>query len=115
MTPSIIHVLLSSGELLVKYLRQLLSGCVFLEELPGLPPTREVEFGIDLIPGSHPISKASYRMAPAELKELGKQLEELIEKRFVRPSILPWGAPVLFVKKKDGSMRLCVDYRELNR
>ena len=80
---------------------------VFPEELPGLPPVREVEFGIDLAPGSHPISKAPYRMAPAELEELKKQLEELIEKGFVRPSISPWGAPVLFVKKKDGSMRLC--------
>ena len=88
---------------------------VFPEELPGLPPVREVEFGIDLTPGSHPISKAPYRMAPAELEELKKQLEELIEKGFVRPSISPWGAPVLFVKKKDGSMRLCVDYRELNK
>ena len=79
---------------------------VFPEELPGLPPTREVEFGIDIIPGSHPISKAPYRMAPAELEELRKQLEELIEKGFVRPSISPWGAPVLFVKKKDTSMML---------
>ena len=88
---------------------------VFPKELPGLPPEREVEFGIDLIPGSHPISKAPYRMAPAELEELKKQLEDLIEKGFVRPSISPWGAPVLFVKKKDGSMRLCVDYWELNK
>ena len=88
---------------------------VFPKELLGLPPTREVEFGIDLIPGSHPLSKAPYRMAPAELEELRKQLDELIEKGFVRPSTSPWGVPVLFVKKKDGSMRLCVDYRELNK
>ena len=88
---------------------------VFPEELSGLPPERELEFGIDLIPGSHPISKAPYIMAPAELEELKNQLEELIEKVFVRPSISPWGAPVLFVKKKDGSMRLCIDYPELNK
>ena len=84
---------------------------VFPEELPGLPPVREVEFGIDLIPGTAPISIAPYRMAPAELKELKSQLQELTDKGFVRPSFSPWGAPVLFVKKKDGSMRLCVDYR----
>ena len=88
---------------------------VFPEELPGLPPIREIEFGIDLIPGSHPLSKAPYSMAPTELEELRKQLEELIEKGFVRPSISPWGAPMLFVKKKNDSMRLCVDYRELNK
>ncbi|GKV11326.1 hypothetical protein SLEP1_g22590 [Rubroshorea leprosula] len=88
---------------------------VFLEGLPGLPPDREVEFAIDLVPGIRPISKAPYHMAPAELKELKVQLEELLEKGFIRPSVSPWGAPVLFVKKKDGSMRLCIDYRELNK
>ncbi|KAD3642317.1 hypothetical protein E3N88_31541 [Mikania micrantha] len=88
---------------------------VFPEELPGLPPEREVEFTIDLIPGSEPISKAPYRMAPLELKELKEQLQELLELGFIRPSVSPWGAPVLFVKKKDGSMRLCIDYRELNK
>ncbi|KAG8485970.1 hypothetical protein CXB51_019321 [Gossypium anomalum] len=88
---------------------------VFPEELPGLPPVREVEFGIDLIPGTAPISIAPYRMAPVELKELKSQLQELTHKGFVRPSFSPWGAPVLFVKKKDGSMRLCVDYRQLNK
>ncbi|KAG8472899.1 hypothetical protein CXB51_034781 [Gossypium anomalum] len=88
---------------------------VFPEELPGLPPVREVEFGIDLIPGTAPISIAPYRMALAELKELKSQLQELTDKGFVRPSFSPWGAPVLFVKKKDGSMRLCVDYRQLNK
>ena len=76
-----------------------------------MPPVREVKFGIDLIPGTAPISIAPYRMAPAELKELKSQLQELTDKGFVRPSFSPWGAPVLFVKKKDGSMRLCVDYR----
>ncbi|XP_074283271.1 uncharacterized protein LOC141607825 [Silene latifolia] len=96
-------------------------GCqVFLcsvsksEELPELSE-RDVEFSIDLVPGSGPIAKAPYRMAPAELQELRKQLDEMIEKDFIRPSSSPWGAPVLFVKKKDGSMRLCIDYRELNR
>ncbi|KAL0556312.1 hypothetical protein IC582_004825 [Cucumis melo] len=88
---------------------------VFPEELPGLPPHREVEFAIDLEPGTVPISRAPYRMAPAELKELKVQLQELLDKGFIRPSVSPWGAPVLFIKKKDGSMRLCIDYRELNK
>ncbi|KAL4018033.1 hypothetical protein IC575_021620 [Cucumis melo] len=88
---------------------------VFPEELPGLPPHREVEFAIELEPGTVPISRAPYRMAPAELKELKVQLQELLDKGFIRPSVSPWGAPVLFVKKNDGSMCLCIDYRELNK
>nr|GEY50777.1 putative reverse transcriptase domain-containing protein [Tanacetum cinerariifolium] len=88
---------------------------VFPDELPGIPPVREVEFNIEHIPGAEPISKAPYRMAPVELKELKDQLQELLERGFIRPSVSPWGAPVLFVKKKDGSMRLCIDYRELNK
>ncbi|KAD4586366.1 hypothetical protein E3N88_23967 [Mikania micrantha] len=88
---------------------------VFPEKLPGVPPYREVEFTIDLVPGAEPISKAPYRMAPTELKELKEQLEELLDIGFIRPSVSPWGAPVLFVKKKDGTMRLCIDYRELNK
>nr|KYP32200.1 Transposon Ty3-I Gag-Pol polyprotein [Cajanus cajan] len=80
-----------------------------------LPPIREVEFFIDLVPGTRPISIAPYRMSPVELVELKKQIEDLLEKGFVRPSVSPWGAPVLLVKKKDGSMRLCVDYRQLNK
>ena len=88
---------------------------VFPEELPGLPPQREIEFTIELVPGAEPISKAPYRMAPLELQELKEQLQELLERGVIRPSVSPWGAPVLFVKKKDGSMRLCIDYRELNR
>ncbi|MCI64551.1 RNA-directed DNA polymerase (Reverse transcriptase), partial [Trifolium medium] len=70
---------------------------------------------IDLVPGTSPISMAPYRMLASELNELKKQLEELLEKSFIRPSVSPWGAPVLLVKKKDGSMRLCIDYRQLNK
>ncbi|TYK07646.1 DNA/RNA polymerases superfamily protein [Cucumis melo var. makuwa] len=88
---------------------------VFPEELPGLPPHREIEFAIELEPDTVPISRAPYRMTPAELKELKVQLQELLDKGFIRPSVSPWGAQVLFVKKKDGSMRLCIDYRELNK
>ena len=88
---------------------------MFPEELSGLPPHREIDFEIETIPGAAPISIAPYRMAPMELKELKKQLEELLDKGFIRPSTSPWGAPVLFVKKKDGSLRLCIDYRQLNR
>nr|GFD22244.1 putative reverse transcriptase domain-containing protein [Tanacetum cinerariifolium] len=88
---------------------------VFPDELPGIPPVREVKFNIELIPGAEPISKTPYPMAPIELKELKDQLQELLERGFIRLSVSPWGAPVLFVKKKDGSMRLCIDYRELNK
>ncbi|XP_074318220.1 uncharacterized protein LOC141655015 [Silene latifolia] len=76
---------------------------VFPEDLPGVPPERDIEFNIDLLPGAGPISKAPYRMAPAEMQELKKQLDDLIEKGFIRPSVSPWGAPVLFVRKKDGN------------
>ncbi|KAA3483477.1 DNA/RNA polymerases superfamily protein [Gossypium australe] len=88
---------------------------VFPEELPGLPPVREIEFGIELVPGATPISMAPYRMVPTELKELKVQLQELTDRGFARPSFSPWGAPVLFVKKKDGTMRMCIDYRQLNK
>ncbi|GJZ99566.1 putative reverse transcriptase domain-containing protein [Tanacetum coccineum] len=88
---------------------------VFPEDLPGLPPTRPVEFQIDLIPGAAPVARAPYRLAPSEMKELSEQLQELSDKGFIRPSSSPWGAPVLFVKKKDGSFRMCIDYRELNK
>ncbi|GJS53905.1 putative reverse transcriptase domain-containing protein [Tanacetum coccineum] len=88
---------------------------VFPEELPGLPPPRQVEFRIDLVPGAAPVARAPYRLAPSEMKELSVQLQELLEKGFIRPSSSPWGAPVLFVKKKDGSFRMCIDYRELNK
>ncbi|PKU70170.1 RNA-directed DNA polymerase [Dendrobium catenatum] len=88
---------------------------VFSEEWNELPPDREVEFLINLQPGTTPIVKAPYRMATKELQELKDQLAELIEKGFIRPSSSPWSAPVLFAKKKDGSLRLCIDYRELNK
>ena len=88
---------------------------VFPEDLPGLSPDREIEFEIELAPGTEPISIAPYRKAPAELKELKVQMEELLSKGFVKISTSPWGAPVLFVKKKDGSLRLCIDYRRLNK
>ncbi|GJR13774.1 putative reverse transcriptase domain-containing protein [Tanacetum coccineum] len=84
---------------------------VFSEDLSGLPPTRQVEFQIDLVPGVAPVARAPYRLAPSEMKELSEQLN----KGFIRPSSSPWGAPVLFVKKKDGSFRMCIDYRELNK
>ena len=87
----------------------------FPDDIEGLPPDREVEFTIDLIPGTEPISIPPYRMAPEELRELKAQLEELLSKGFIRPSISPWGALVLFVKKKDRSLRLCIVYRQLNR
>ena len=77
---------------------------VFPKDLSGLPPDREIEFSIDLLPGFSPISKAPYRMAPTELRELKAQLQELLDEGFIRPSVSPWGAPVLFVKKKDRSM-----------
>ncbi|KAL4010648.1 hypothetical protein IC575_030151 [Cucumis melo] len=88
---------------------------VFPEELPGLPSQREIEFAIELEPGTVPISRAPYRMALAELEELKVQLQEFLDKGFSRPSVSPWAAPVLFVKKKDGSMRLCINYRKLNK
>ncbi|GKE45586.1 hypothetical protein Tco_1472870 [Tanacetum coccineum] len=87
----------------------------FPKYLPDLPLTRQVEFQIALIPGVAPVARAPYRLAPSEMKELSKQLKELSDKGFIRPSSSPWGAPVLFVKKKDGSFRMCIDYRELNK
>ena len=88
---------------------------VFLEDLPGLQPERQVEFHIDLTPRATPIARTPDRLAPTEMKEMMSQLQELLEKGFIRPSSSPWGAPVLFMKKKDGTMRMCIDYRELNK
>ncbi|GJV27517.1 putative reverse transcriptase domain-containing protein [Tanacetum coccineum] len=88
---------------------------VFPEDLPGIPSIRQVEFQIDLMPGAAPVARAPYRLAPSEMKELSGYLKELSNKGFIRPSSSPWGAPVLFVKKKDGSFRMCIDFRELNK
>nr|GEY54263.1 putative reverse transcriptase domain-containing protein [Tanacetum cinerariifolium] len=88
---------------------------VFPEELPGLPLVCQVEFQIDLIPKAAPVARAPYRLAPSKMQELSNQLQELANRGFIRPSTSPWGAPVLFVKKKDGSFRMCIDYRELNK
>ncbi|KAK8923672.1 hypothetical protein KSP39_PZI019345 [Platanthera zijinensis] len=90
-------------------------GDVFPEELPGAPPRREIDFSIELVPEARPVSRPPFRMAPKELAELKVQLQELLEQGYIRPSSSPWSAPVLFVKKKDGSMRLCINYRELNK
>nr|GEY54704.1 putative reverse transcriptase domain-containing protein [Tanacetum cinerariifolium] len=84
-------------------------------DLPGIPPTRQVEFQIDLVPGAAPVARAPYQLAPSEMKELSDQLKELSDKGFIRPSSSPWGVPVLFVKKKDESFRMCIDYQELNK
>ncbi|GKB32753.1 putative reverse transcriptase domain-containing protein [Tanacetum coccineum] len=88
---------------------------VFHGDLPGLPLVRKVEFRIDLIPGATPVARVPYRLAPLEMQELSDQLQELANRGFIRPSTSPCGAPVLFVKKKDGSFRMCIDYRELNK
>nr|GEV00656.1 putative reverse transcriptase domain-containing protein [Tanacetum cinerariifolium] len=96
-----------------------LVNCVFeIDLMPielGLPPPRQIEFQIDLVLGAAPVARAPYRLAPSKMKELSIQLQELMEKGFTHPSSSPWGAPVLFVKKKDGSFRMCIDYRELNK
>ncbi|GKD38600.1 hypothetical protein Tco_1258807, partial [Tanacetum coccineum] len=88
---------------------------VFPDDLPGLPPPRQVEFRIKLVSGAAPVACAPYRLAPFELKELLNQLKELSKKGFIRPSSSPWGAPMLFVKKKYGSFCMCINYRELNK
>ena len=88
---------------------------IFPNKLPGLPPHRDVDFVIDLYSGTSPISMTPHRMAPVELHELKVKLQELLDKGFIRPSTSPWGAPVLFAKKKDKTLRLCIDYRQLNR
>jgi hypothetical protein len=88
---------------------------VFSDELLGVPPKREVEVTIDVLPGTFSIAQSPYRMAPAKLAKLKIQLLELLNKGFICSSNSPWGSPVLFVKKKDGTLRLCIDYRQLNR
>ena len=88
---------------------------VFPEELPGIPLKREVNLSIEIVLGTIPKSRAPYRMAPTELKELKSQLQELLDKGFIRPSVSPWGAPVLFVKKKYGTLQMSIDYRQINK
>ena len=88
---------------------------MFFEDLPSLSLDKELEFGINLLSGSALISIPPYRMARAKLKELKTQLQDLVDKGFIQPSVSHWGAPMLFVKKKDGTMRLCIDYRQLNK
>nr|GEW94557.1 putative reverse transcriptase domain-containing protein [Tanacetum cinerariifolium] len=92
------------------YLRE-----IYIAQLPGLPLVRQVEFQIDLIPGASPVARVPYRLAPSKMQELLNQLQELTVRGFIHPSTSPWGAPVLFIKKKDGSFRICIDYRELNK
>jgi hypothetical protein len=87
---------------------------VFPKDLPGMPPERKVEFAIELLPRTAPIFKRAYRVSRPELVELKKQIDELSEKGYIKPSTSPWAAPVLFVKKKDGTRRMCIDYRALN-
>ena len=87
---------------------------VFPDKLPSFLVDWEIEFHIDLNPGTRLISKALYHMSPLELKELKVKLQDLLDKGFIRLSVSPWSAPVLFVRKKDRTMRLCIDYRELN-
>jgi hypothetical protein len=87
---------------------------IFPEELPGMPPDRDIEFVIELIPGTAPIAQRPYRMNSQELEELKKQLADMLSKGLIRPYASPWGSPVLFVDKRDGTIRLCVDYRKLN-
>jgi hypothetical protein len=87
---------------------------VFPEELSGMPPDREIEFVIELVIGTAPILKRPYRMAANQLAELMEQLQELLDKGYIHPSASPWGSPIIFVLKKDGTQRMCEDYRSLN-
>jgi hypothetical protein len=105
-------------EAIIPEIQDILVVCEFLdvfpEDLPGLPPERDVEFVIELKPGTAPISRRSYRMPANELVELKTQLQDLLIKGFIRPSSSPWGCPAIFVKKKDQTLQMCVDYRPLN-
>ena len=88
---------------------------VFPDEIPGLPPKRDIDFKIELVLGAAPVSRIPYMMSTLEMLELKKQLQELLEKKYIRWSVFPWGAPVLFVKKKYGTIKLCIDYIQLNK
>ncbi|GJU12449.1 putative reverse transcriptase domain-containing protein, partial [Tanacetum coccineum] len=118
----VVHILINGETLIIRgdkrledilVVREFLE--IFPEDLSGLPPVRQVEFQIDLIPRAAPVARAPYRLAPSEMQELSNQLQELADRGFIGPSTSPWGAPVLFVKKKDGSFRMCIDYWELNK
>ncbi|GJV37610.1 putative reverse transcriptase domain-containing protein [Tanacetum coccineum] len=109
----VIHIPINGKTLIIRVVREFLE--VFLEDLPGLPPVHQVEFQIDLIPGATLVAREPYRLAPLDMQELSNQLQELADRGFIRPSTWPWGAPILFVKKKYGSFRMCIDYRELNK
>jgi hypothetical protein len=85
------------------------------KEIPGLPPKRDIDFSINLIPGATPVSKTPYKMSTPELKEFQMKLEEILKKGYICPSVSLWGAPVLFVNKKDGTLRHCIDFRQLNK
>ena len=88
---------------------------VFPDEIPGLPRKRDIDFTIEIVLGVALVSKTPYQMSTPKMLELKMQLQDLLEKKYIRPSVSPWGAPVLFVKKKDGTLRLCIDYRHLNK
>ena len=88
---------------------------MFPDEIPELPPKRDIDFTIELVLGAAPVSKTPYRMSTPKILELKMQLQNLLEKKYIRSSVSPWGAPVMFVKKKDGTLRLCIDYRQLNK
>jgi len=88
---------------------------VFLEEVLGLPPKRDIDLSIDIVPGAVPMSRSPYWMSSPELVELKLSLKEMLYKGYIRPSVSPWGAPTLFVKKKGGTLRFCIDYRQLNK
>ena len=90
-------------------------SAVFPKELPGIPPVREVDLSIEILLGTTPTYGTPYRMASTELKELKIQLQELFDKGFIRPNVSPWGAPVLFLKKKDGTLWMCIDYQQINK
>jgi hypothetical protein len=85
------------------------------KEIPGFPPKRDIDFSINMMPGATPVSKNPYRMSTPKLKELQMKLEELLKKGYIRPSVSPWGALVFFMKKKDGTLRLCIEFRQLNK